>query len=195
MEARVKFSQSVLKQTGTVGKILQFIQNNPNSARNTNVTLLAKTMSLGGVGKENTLNQVINKMLNNQMLTRWGGKRHANFRINYFQPDIPGYILEKAPEEERKRVERMKAEMTPNQYISKDGCIVTPGTKKVEEESTIIEPEKPNLPELKEDKPEEETLKSSSDASEENTTSVPVVIRDTERGLSISITLNLTINK
>lgn len=194
MEARVKFSQSVLKQTGTVGKILQFIQNNPNSARNTNVTLLAKTMSLGGVGKETTLNQVINKMLNNQMLTRWGGKRHANFRINYFQPDIPGYILEGAPEEERKRVERMKAEMQPNQYISKDGCLVTPGPKKEEPKPTIIEPKETNLPDLKEEK-EEETLKSSSDASEENTTSVPVVIRDTERGLSISITLNLTINK
>lgn len=193
MNARVIFSDVVLQQTGSVGKILMYIQDNPVQCRDTNVTKLANCMSLAGVMSKATAAIVITKMLNNQMLTRYNGIRRCSFAINYFHKDIPGYILDRADAKTKEKVLEWKNSIKAGQRLTDDGCIITK-VEKEEKENTITANEKDepaNLPA----KVEKEDIVSSSDISEENTTSVPVTIRDTERGLSISITLNLNINK
>ena len=186
MEARVKFRHETLHQTGTVGKVLLWLQEEPRRGRNTNITQLTKSFCMSQGGTTTAVKQIIQKMVNVQMLSRYGNKRRSNFYINYLQKDIPGYVLDKAPAEERERVRKLKESLRENQHLTDDGCLVTqlsPAKNSQEETSN---------PELEESKEEEE--ESSSDASEENTTSVPIKIENTERGLSISITLNLNIN-
>lgn len=199
MEARLRFKPETLSQKGTAGKILIWMQDNPSRLKNTNNSVLAKCIEMSGIGV-NMYNAklLLQRMINNQMLHRHGGRKRSDFAINYFHKDIPGYILERAPAEVRERVERMNNELKPNQHISVEGCVVTEPEQEAQEpeEDTTPEPEL-EVQETVESNPteEEETLKSSSDASEENTTSTPITIRETERGLSISITLNLNINK
>ena len=199
MEARLRFKPETLHQTGSAGKVLLWMQTHPAQCRNTNNTVLAKSMELGGAGI-NMYNGklILQKMINNQMIHRHGGRKRSDFAINYFHKDIPGYILENAPDDIKERVERMNSELKPNQHIRVEGCVVTEPEKEAQEPEvdTTTEPEL-EVQETVESNPtsEEETLKSSSDASEENTTSTPITIRETERGLSISITLNLNINK
>lgn len=193
MEARLRFKQDTLSQKGSVGKILIWLQNNESRCRNTNIAVIAKSIDMDPTTdiKLYTAKAMLQRMINNQMLQRYGGRKRSTFIINYYHKDIPGYILERAPAEVKERVERMNAELKPNQHIDTEGCVVTESEKKepepIEDTATqvISEPEQPN----------EETPNVSSDASEENTTSVPIKVVDTERGLSISITLNLNINK
>ena len=189
MDARVKFRHETLHQTGTIGKLLLWLQEEPKRGRNTNITQMANHYCLSEGGNSLSIKQAIQKMVNVQMLSRYGSKRRANFYINYLQKDIPGYILDNAPAEERERVKKLKESLQENQHISDEGCLVT--QLSLPESSQ----EEPSNPELEESEPEEEQQKSSSDMSEENTTNVPIKIEDTERGLSISITLNLNINK
>lgn len=192
MEARLRFKSETLKQKGSAGKILIWLQDNESRTRNTNIAVLAKSIDMSGIGVNlYTAKAMLQKMINNQMLHRYGGRKRSSFIINYYHKDIPGYILDRAPAEVKERVERMKAELSPNQHISVEGCVVT------EQEEKEPEPKESTTAQVKSEpeQPIEETPNVSSDMSEENTTSVPVEIQDTERGLSISITLNLNINK
>lgn len=200
MEARLRFKAETLTQKGTAGKILIWIQDNEPRTRNTNIAVMAKTIEMADIGVNLfSAKSMLQKMINNQMLHRYGGRKRSTFMINYYHKDIPGYILDRAPAEIKERVKRMNDELKPNQHIDTEGCIVTESEKSEPEQSedTTTQPDLKVETKPTESKPvvEEETLKSSSDASEENTTSVPITISDTERGLSISITLNLNINK
>lgn len=188
MNARVTFLPSTLKQEGTVGKILKWMQDNPNSTRSTNISLMAATIANSGFGlKINTIKITLNKMRNNQMILRYGGKKHARFMINYYQKDIPGYILARAPQDIQDKVRAMKENLLENQYIDDEGCLVT-------------KPEKTE--ETKEDEEEEEEEEPKAEAKEEPTEEttkqdvvVPVEIKDDAKGLNITISLNLTINR
>lgn len=204
MEVRkVTFLKSTLNQTGTIGKLLMWMQDNPKQTRNTNLKQMARTYCMTHYGNSDSIAQSLQRMLNNQMITRTNGKRRSQFFINYFHPQMPGYIKQRAPKEDKERIERIKAmAMQQNQYVDDIGCVVTEPEKEAQEPEVDTTPEPTPEPDLKvqetvESNPtvEEETLKSSSDASEENTTSAPITVRETERGLSISITLNLNINK
>ena len=190
--------KTTLNQTGTIGKLLMWMQDNPRQTRNTNLKQMAKTYCMVHYGNVDSLAHTFQRMLNNQMITRAGGKRHSQFYINYFHPQMPGYIKKRAPKEDKERIARIEAMVVQqNQYIDGNGCVVTEPEKEAQEPEVDTTPE----PELKvqettESKPVvEETPNVSSDASEENTTSAPIMIKETERGLSISITLNLNINK
>ena len=204
MEVRkVTFLKSTLNQTGTIGKLLMWMQDNPKQTRNTNLKQMARTYCMTHYGNSDSIAQSLQRMLNNQMITRTNGKRRSQFFINYFHPQMPGYIKQRAPKEDKERIERIKAmAMQQNQYVDDIGCVVTEPEKEAQEPEVDTTPEPTPEPELEVQKTtesnpvvEEETLESSSDASEENSTSAPITIRETERGLSISITLNLNINK
>ena len=199
MEARLRFKADTLTQKGSAGKILLWLQDNEPRCRNTNIAVLAKSIEMGAIGVNlYTAKSMLQKMINNQMLHRYGGRKRSNFFINYYHKDIPGYILERAPAEVKERVERMNAELKPNQHVSVEGCVITESEVAEEEkEDTPTQPELEVEEETTDSNPveEEETPNVSSDMSEENTTSAPITIRETERGLSISITLNLNINK
>lgn len=200
MNARVTFRPETLHQTGTVGQLLLWLQEEPKRGRNTNIAVMARTFAMHNGIQMYTAKAMLQKMVNIQMLTRYGTKKRSNFFINYFHKDIPGYVLEKAPKEERERVEKLKLGLKENQHIDDVGCVVTEKvheTKEKEEKATITENQTDQPSQLisEVDKPIEENQKFSSDASEENTTTVPIKIVDGERGMSISITLNLNINK
>lgn len=179
------------------------MQDNPKQTRNTNLKQMARTYCMTHYGNSDSIAQSLQRMLNNQMITRTNGKRRSQFFINYFHPQMPGYIKQRAPKEDKERIERIKAmAIQQNQYVDDIGCVVTEPEKEAQEPEVDTTPEPTPEPELEvqkttESKPvvEEETLESSSDASEENSTSAPITIRETERGMSISITLNLNINK
>lgn len=200
MNARVTFRPETLHQTGTAGQLLLWLQEEPKRGRNTNITMMARTFCMNHGVQTLTAKAMLQKMVNTQMLSRYGTKKRSNFFINYFHKDIPGYVLEKAPAEDRERVANLRQGLKGNQHIEDNGVVVTEAPKKEEkkEETTITANEttqSSNQVKSEPEQTEEETLKSSSDASEENTTSVPIKVVDTERGLSISITLNLNINK
>lgn len=178
MNARVTFKPSTLKQEGTVGKILRWMQDNPNAVRSTNIALMSNIIANNFGMKVNTVKITLNKMRNNQMIMRYGGKKHARFMINYYQKDIPECILEKAPQDIQDRVKAMKDNLEKNQYIDDAGCIVTKGDKAKEEE-----------PEEEAEEVEEEP------ETEKQNVVVPVEIKDDAKGLNLTITLNLTINR
>lgn len=176
------------------------MQDNPIQTRNTSLAQMARTYCMTNSGNAGSIEQTFQRMLRNQMITRGAGtRRHAKFFINYFHPQMPGYIVERAPKDDQDRIERIKAMASKqNQFVDGNGCVVTEPEKEAQEQENNTEPEPE--PEVQEETTEsnpvvEETPNVSSDASEENTTSVPIAIRETERGLSISITLNLNINK
>lgn len=193
MEARLKLTRSVARQESTYTKILKWMQDNPGRCRNTNVSLLGRCMASEVGVSVQTCKQYIQKMVNVQMVSRFGTKRNSQFLINYLHKDTPATIIENAPAEAKALVERIKAGMKPGQYLDSVGCVVTPAQKKNIEKPTakkvrhikVVDktPKKTNIP-----------VKFSSNASEENTM-VPVKVRQSADGLSISITLNININK
>ncbi len=177
MNATVVFRPSTLKQEGTVGKILRYVQDNPKFVRNTNIVLLTRLICDHYGMKSNTVRTTINKMLNNQMLLRHGGKRHALFYVNYYQKDIPGYILERAPQDIQDKVKAMKANLKNDQYIDEVGCVVTKAKEAPKKE--VKEPV-----EAVEEEPKET-----------QNVVVPVEVKDDAKGLNLTITLNLNINR
>ena len=193
MDARIRLWPSTAEQKSTAGYILEWLQKNPKRSIRTTTNNIARAMKLEGIPRtENSIRQEVQKMIRTQMLYRYGNKFRGTYVINYSHKDIPGYILDKAPKEELDRIKNFRANLGNNEHIDTVGCRVTePASEECKEptvETTITEPE------VGDEKPEE-GIKSSSNALEENTTSVPIKIEDTERGLSISITLNLNINK
>ena len=174
MEARLILSPRLRKQQSSQGRILEWIQSHRAQCIDTTITQMAKSMKLSGVGVEYTnasLPMVISNMIKADMICRYNGVKRASFDVNYYHPKIPGYIIDKAPEGVKKSILAIRAEAEKN-------------NKRHEEETIERTP-------VKEEKHEEV----SSDASEENTIDAPVEIKTTKDGLSISITLNLNINK
>lgn len=174
MYARVTFTKATLQQEGTVGKILKWIQDNPNFVRSTNITLLSNVIANNNGMKSNTVKINLQKMVNNQMLTRFGGKRHARFMINYYHKDMPGYILERAPQDIQDKVKAMKDNLQKDQHIDEVGCVVTEGNKEVKEVEEEVKEE-----------PKEE----------EQQVVVPVKVEKDGQAMNITITLNLNLNR
>lgn len=194
MNARITLSNDTAHQMSSYGMILDWMQKNPGRCNNTNITSIARSVVLSGYKTtESAVWQALNKMIKNQMIYRTNGIRRGNFRINYLHKQIPGYIIDSAPQPAKDYRNKTINGIKPGQYIDKVGCVVTPAEKKEQEEEpkevTITKAETPAKVS------QEETKEVSSDASEENTVSVPVQVTDTEHGLSISITLNINLNK
>ena len=178
--SKVTLSEGMAHQKSSKGQILEWMQNNPSRCRNTNATVLARSMQSEGISKFDSLRQLIQKMVNNQMINRYGNKRRANFFINYMHKDIPPYILENAPSEEKEAREKLEKGLKKNQYVDEVGCVVTKPEKKEEPKPEVEEDEE--FPEL--------------DEIIEHIATVPVAIRQRKESgsTSISITLNINLN-
>ena len=190
---RLTLSDDTMHQRSTVGKILVWMQEHPNLCKNTNAAAMAKTMNSAGVGRFDSLRQVVQRMVNNQILYRYGNKKRSNFHINYMHKDIPPYVLENAPESDRKFREIAEGGLKDGQYIDDVGCVVTKNKKAHEPKEEVTK--KP------EQKPEGEKEEKSEERPEldeivEHFTAVPVMVRkDKSNGsMNISITLNLNLN-
>lgn len=79
----------------------------------------------------------LTNMVNNQILTRFGTRFKARFLINYLHKDIPDEVLAKAPENERKEVERIKARaLEENKKLTPEGVVVTLAPEKEKHNDT-----------------------------------------------------------
>ena len=106
--------------------------------------------------------------------------------------DIPSYILDGAPESDKKARERTESGLKKNQYVDKVGCVVTkPEPKK---EARKEEPKEEVKEEPKEE-PEEENVPSIEDVVE-HVAAVPIMVRKEKANgaTNISITLNINLN-
>lgn len=190
MDARVILENSTANQISTWHKILLWMQANPSALHNTNISAMGKR-ACNGVDsplrgtQTTTFSSAITRMLNQGLIMRSAGIRHANFAINYFHPNIPFDVAENAPEEIKEKVEEMRKGLVPGQYIDDNGCIVTLGSsqpsnakqveteeaeKEAEEEAEKVEP----LPEPVE-------------------TSTTAEVSFDGQGLTINITLNINL--
>ena len=185
MDARITLSPKVARQRSTYSKILDWMQKNPRALNNTNAKQLANTMRLEGY-KTKSIQLYIQRMVNNQMLQKYGGKKRATYRINYLHKDIPPEVLESAPLEERLSVKRQIGGMKQGQYLDDDGCIVTPPSSK--DEGTAPEEQKSQEDQ---DTPVEAESDKSTDSFEAN---VPVKVTTDGKNLNITININLKLN-
>ena len=192
--SKITFQESTLKQTGTAGKLLMWMQDNPTALRDTTLTQLAK-MSCYSLGtSEANAKAMLCKMRNNQMIIKTSvGKRRGKLYINYYHKDIPGYIVERAPQDIQDRVKTMKENLEKDQYIDEVGCIVTKGnnncvpekcadgTEHVADDASVSEDEKEQISE----KDTGETAKE---------ISIPVLVKRDNGGRNISLTININLN-
>lgn len=169
---KITLSPNIAHQLSTSHRLLLWMQNNERHCKGTNIAQLARTAAMHlDHANFQTLRTTLNTMVNNQVLHRKGGKRKADFTINYMHKDIPSDVLEKAPLDTQKRVKQALVSMQEGQYLSDDGCIVTPG------------PEEPK------EQPNEATPASQQDTPVEQVIKAPLTV--TKDGLTINI--NLTI--
>lgn len=181
MDARITLSPRVAKQRSTYSHILSWMQEHTRALDNTNAKVLANSMSIEGV-KPKSIQQYIQRMVNNQMLHKYGGKKRASYRINYLHKDIPPEVLESAPLAEKLSVKRQIGNMKSGQYLDDDGCIVTPMPDFTPEEQKSQE-DQSTPAEAVEAKPAE-TIEAN----------VPLTVSSDGKNLNITINLNLKIN-
>lgn len=171
-------------QESTQTKILKWMQEHPNALNSTNSAQLARTMRISGV-TTGTARQVVQKMVNNQVLERFGGKRRARYHINYLHKDIPADILASAPLEEQLRVKQTLGRLKPGQYLDDIGCTITPAPKNTGVQ-TPLSPEEPT------EEPKQVAEEEADTPTATKEIAVPVKVE--QDGSSINITINLTIN-
>lgn len=180
MNASLHLTKEMSNQTSTIGKVLMWMQDNEKQLRNTNCTVLGKSIALATGGNTDSIRMALQRMVNNQMIHRHGNKRRSRFVINYYHKDIPGYVIERAPQDIKDKIKAMNNNLASNQYIDKVGDIVTKPTKLEETKEAEVVKEEPAEPKQ--------------EAQKQNVV-VPVEIKDDAKGLNLTITLNLTINR
>lgn len=204
--SKLKLSDDVSRQKSTKGKILEWMQEHPNQCKDTNSAVIAKAMAIAGKGKENTLRQTIQGMVNNQMLFRYGNRRRSDFYINYMHKDIPPYVLEKAPEADKNARKEVEDSLEENQHVDEVGCVVTKTEEEPEDDKThfcgetlvstedLLNTKCDGEKEDDEDKKNEEHPEL--DEIIEQIANIPVMVhKKRENGsTNISITLNINLN-
>lgn len=175
--SRITLSHDVAHQRSGYSKILSWMQEHPKQLRNTNAKRLAEAMTLDGY-KTKSIQLYIQRMVNNQMLHKYGGHKRATYCINYLHKDIPREVLKEAPLEERLAVKRQLGSMNQGQYLDDEGCIITPA------------PEAPKNDKDQSTPAEEVEAKSA----ETNEVKVPMTVKRDGNTLNISINLTIKLN-
>lgn len=171
--SKLDISDKLSNQKSLKGRVLEWMIDHPKSCTDTNAKLLGKTMVLSGLeATAQSAQQTIQSMVRNQMIWRYGNNRRARFVINFMHKDIPGYVLDKAPEDERTARVNAENNLKKGQHLDDVGCVVT--------QSKAAEPT---------DNAEEE------EESQEETV-VPIIVMKKRNGnsTSVSITLNVNLN-
>lgn len=113
-------------QKSTKGMVLEWMVEHPNLCKNTSAMGIGKSLELAGIpGTQGTFAHIICKMVNTQMLFKHGNNRRATFMVNYMHRDVPGYVLEKMPEDARRARAALELELNKNQHLNDVGCVVT----------------------------------------------------------------------
>lgn len=193
MNATVKFKESTLSQTGTIGKILMWMQDNDKFLRDTTLTDVAEQAAIANGLKSNNTRITILKMYHNQMVNKTAsGRKRGRVYINYYHKDIPGYILDRAPQDIQDRVRAMKEGLKENQHIDEVGCVVT-------KEEPKEEPKEDAKEEPKEDTEKEQAKEVvPAEAIEvaqtpEQSVAMPVEIKREGKNITLTININLSL--
>lgn len=123
MNATVHLTEELAHQLSSKGKILKWMQEHPGACKNTNHLLLAKTMGNDVRLSTGAIRGNLRKMVDREMLTEHnihGKQRYRDMRINYFHKDIPGYILENAPEDVKQKVNDYR-QLADGEYLDDKG--------------------------------------------------------------------------
>lgn len=161
MDARVILKPETAHQESLTTKILRWMQQHPNAMFDTNITAMSQQIT--GFSTATSIAQTIERMLRKGFIDRSGGKRRADFYINYYHPQLPPVIMENAPEE-------VKETIAHNAEITKAEEVVENTLK----EEAAVEPE-----------PVAQTIPVE--------VPVEVSTKDGEKKISITINLNLNI--
>lgn len=184
MDARVTLSPEVAYQESLEHKILRWIQSHQWLVNSTSCRGIAICAKIPGY-KTGTVQIAVQKMVNNQMLNRYGTKRKGRFRINYLHRDIPQDILDNAPIEEKAAVAKIKARLAENQHLDEVGCVIT-------ETPSETHGEAPRSDETAED--DIDTVSAPIVAQKASSEPTEQVIEVTKNGQPITITLTININ-
>lgn len=114
-------------------KILQWIQEHEgtNALKNTTGHIIASRIAaLDDVPNgELTIEQTFSKMVKCNIVYRDQHYKsiYSDYRINYWHKSIPSDILDNAPVSVKRVMAERIDEMTQDQYMDEQGCVVTPG--------------------------------------------------------------------
>ena len=161
-------------------KMLKWLQDNPNKCKSTNMKVMSRQISDSIGGSEGTYLTYLMRAMSDGLLSRTGGKRKGNFRINYFHPAIPKELIDTASEEDKRFIAEVheRAEKAGG-TVDKEGAIETPIEKPASiEEPTIIE-RAVVTPAQAEEPVVEQTL--------------PVEVKQTKQGTQITFTININL--
>ena len=161
-------------------KMFEWMQSNPNKCKNTNMRVMARQMADSLSGSVSTFLAYLMRGMKEGTISRTGGKKRGNFRINYFHPSIPKELLDTASEDDKRFIAEVheRAEKTGG-TVDSEGAIETPIEKPAPiEEPTIIE-RAVVTPAQAEEPVVEQTL--------------PVEVKQTKRGTQITFTININL--
>lgn len=101
--SKLTISKELAHQESHTTKILRWMQQHPNAMYDTNITAMSQQVT--GFSTATSIAQTIERMLKKGFIDRTGGKRRADFYINYYHPQIPPEILKNAPEEVKEAID------------------------------------------------------------------------------------------
>lgn len=184
-------------------KVLKWMQSveDTRELKHTTAHIMAsKVVQLDGVENgELSIEQMIGRMVKCNVIyrDRHEHSMYSDFRINYWNKDIPAEILAAAPVEVKRVMAKTIDSMKPNQYMDNEGCVVTPNSVPIVKQETedpfnedgsepLLNDMEPSV-KASVEKPEEKD-------SEVETQQVAVPLEIKKNGKTMSITINLTIN-
>lgn len=162
-------------------KMFEWMQSNPNRCKNTNMRVLARQMSDSLSGSYSTFLAYLTRGVKDGTVSRSGGKRRGNFRINYFHPSIPKKLLDTASEDDKRFIAEVheRAEKVGG-TVDSEGAIETGLPTVAVTEPPIITKDRMIREEIKQALPVEEQ-------------SLPVEVKQTKRGTQITFTININL--
>lgn len=159
---------------------LEWMQTHPFLCKKTNVANISNCLARQYGGTCASFTQVFQRLLKKGLVKRSNGKRRADFRINYFHPEVPEDIIKSAPEEDKRFISDVydRADKMCGK-VDSEGAIETPIEKPAPiEEPTIIE-RAVVTPAQAEEPVVEQTL--------------PVEVKQTKQGTQITFTININL--
>ena len=210
MSSKVKTGKMIIKPGAVSYAVLKWMQQHEGQLKKTTAHKIAEAVAaLDGV--ENgviTIEQQFAKMIKANVVyrERYPKRVYSDYRINYWHESIPEDILANAPASVKRAMVKTIDNMSEEQYMDSEGCVVTPNAvektedpfdEDVSEEVTNEEPEEDvhENEETVENEPDTfgNTVIDDKGAWEESTT-LPLQITKEKDGKTTNVTINLTIN-
>ena len=157
--------------------VLDWMYKNPRLCRHTNIAEITDNiLSSGYQSTQSAISQSLRKMMDHNIINRFGGVRKADFSINLLHESIPQYILEQTPEGVNGHRIKLISGLKDNQSLDADGCIVTHNNE-------ILQPE--TEPEEQEEPAEKVPV--------DQAVEITAPVKVTKDGINLNFTINLNI--